>query len=180
MLNYKSAITNFLHVLAAAMLLSLAYFSLKIWKASSFSVKVVCPDWLLQTPHYHSHSAKLQSCFNPCIQIISLLFFFLRREKCSLEALWNIWHETCLLYSRNRLVGRQQNLLGWLHHSFVNNMYFERKQWVMLGCLSVCLFLQRYMIWPLKHFILIGKSAQWNLHFFLCLFFCFCLCFGTL
>lgn len=58
-LNYKSALTNFLIVPTAAVLLSPVYFSLKIWKASRLARKSSGAELVSQMPHYWS---RLQAC----------------------------------------------------------------------------------------------------------------------
>lgn len=130
MLNYKSAITNFLHALAAAVLLSLVYFSLKIWKASSLSLRAVCPDWLLQTPHYHSHFAKLCSCLEPHIQVIFFFFLIKKKKNAALKCYrisGSLEHQTSWLRNTKSLMGRAAEFTGLAALLICKSLIFWKK-----------------------------------------------------
>lgn len=89
-LNYKSALTNFLHATTAAILLSSVYFSLEIWMASRPSLKVIRPRSAFP-------DASLLCSFCKVVWLFSVLhsnfyLFCAGKRKCSFEnTIWKSW-----------------------------------------------------------------------------------------
>lgn len=111
MLNYKSALTNFLIAPAAAVLLSPVYFSLKIWKASGLTLKVIRSRTGIPDASLLRLVCRPVWLFMSCIQII----YFAPTLLC----FWKWVQNTGSLLSLSRLPGRVTGT-SWFnqHHNF--------------------------------------------------------------